>query len=611
MADDSNPVLNPVFSRPHYPRAIHSLVMLCLCVVLSSLLAAALLPRGYALAAYGDLIQVALVGAAAGIALWNSVRTKTHVRVFWMLTFVGMTLWTMSNTVWAVYELWLGRPVPDVALIDVLLFVKIVPLTLAVAIGVDRKQDSSLRAFGLLDFSILITYCFYLYAFGVYAYRLLPGAMSIYNFRFNLACASGNQVFLVVAALATVRSKGYWNGIYRMYFLGAACYCLGSLLSNVAIDEGRYYSGSIFDAPLVASLAAFLCGQLLGRNVELNGSDRRDSASQDLASPRSVFLSSHLAMLVVLSTPVIGFWLLSSPLAPPELRSFRLVITLLTILLLILQLSIKQDLLAAGLIGTWKRLSETYVSINRFQTHLTQSEKLEALGKVVAEVANQIKVCMSVILEISSRLISRPDGEARIQSMAGKIGQYAQRTDVLVENMLRFAQETPLQLAPLDVKALVESALHLSRVAKLPKVQVEVVQEGEVPLVRGDSSQLLHVFLQLISNTTDALEECGGGSFSVTIRPVDRQIILEFADSGPGIKEPQRVFEPFYTTKPVGKGTGLGLSTCYGIIQQHEGEITCRNGAEGGAIFSIALPVAPVALQKTEKAGEMISEGAL
>ena len=77
---------------------------------------------------------------------------------------------------------------------------------------------------------------------------------------------------------------------------------------------------------------------------------------------------------------------------------------------------------------------------------------------------------------------------------------------------------------------------------------------------------------------------------------------LEFADSGSGLKEPQRVFEPFYTTKPVGKGTGLGLSTCYGIIQQHDGEISCRNQPEGGAVFTVRIPFAterPAGMQVT------------
>jgi len=207
-------------------------------------------------------------------------------------------------------------------------------------------------------------------------------------------------------------------------------------------------------------------------------------------------------------------------------------------------------------------------------------------------------------------LTSRPDVDSRIQNMAGKIGQYAQRTDVLVDNMLHFAQETPLRLAPLDVKPILESALHLSRIAKVSQVRVEVRQEGECPLVQGDSSQLLLVFLQLISNAIDALQESGGGTFDITLRPSGSQLLLEFADSGPGLKEPQRVFEPFYTTKPVGKGTGLGLSTCYGIIQQHEGEISCRNRPEGGAIFTILLPLASQSpAENTAEAASLLAEG--
>ena len=92
----------------------------------------------------------------------------------------------------------------------------------------------------------------------------------------------------------------------------------------------------------------------------------------------------------------------------------------------------------------------------------------------------------------------------------------------------------------------------------------------------------------------DALEEAGGGTFDIKLRSSGSQLLIEFADSGPGLKEPQRVFEPFYTTKQVGKGTGLGLSTCYGIIQQHDGDISCRNRPEGGAIFTVRNPLCSV-----------------
>ena len=73
------------------------------------------------------------------------------------------------------------------------------------------------------------------------------------------------------------------------------------------------------------------------------------------------------------------------------------------------------------------------------------------------------------------------------------------------------------------------------------------------------------------------------------------EIVLKFSDSGPGIRDPQRVFDPFYTTKPVGKGTGLGLSAVYGVVQDHGGQITCQNQPQGGAQFLIRLPAIPEA----------------
>jgi signal transduction histidine kinase len=611
MANGTNFTLVQAASQPQFPRALRLGLLLTLAVVAASLLAAVFLPPGFALAAFGDTVQVGLVAAVTFFSLQNFLRSHSRVRIFWFLIFTGSLLWTVSSVIWSLYEIWFARPVPDAPVVDVLLFVKIVPLTAAVAIAPDRNQNSRFRAIGLLDVLILMLYALYLFAFCVFAYRLLPAAIGTYDFYFNLSDTIGNQIFTIVTGVALFRSQGQWRGVYRILFFAAACYCVASLVSNPAIDVGRYYTGSLYDLPLIASLAAFLCVTLAGRTVE---QDQPPVAAFDIfhAPPRpSIFDFSNLAMLVALSTPVIGFWLLSSTSAPPQLRPFRLGITLLAIFLLTLLLSIKQDLLTIGRIRSLRRLSETYGTIDRFKTHLTQSEKLAALGELVAQVATQIKGSMASILEASSRLTSRPDTESRIQSMAGKIGQYALRTDVLVDNMLHFARETPLQLAPLDVKPLIESALHLSRIAKSPNVRVDLIQQGDCLLVRGDSNQLMHVFLQLISNAADALQEVGGGTFDVTIHSAGAQLVLEFADSGPGLREPQRVFEPFYTTKPVGKGTGLGLSTCYGIIQQHQGEISCRNRPLGGAIFTVLLPLAsePVRVNAKEP-NTLLLEGA-
>ena len=90
----------------------------------------------------------------------------------------------------------------------------------------------------------------------------------------------------------------------------------------------------------------------------------------------------------------------------------------------------------------------------------------------------------------------------------------------------------------------------------------------------------------------DALEQTKGGTLWVSVQRAHEEIVLEFADSGPGMQEPKRVFDPFYTTKEIGKGTGLGLSATYGVVQDHQGQITCHNRPEGGAAFVLRFPIA-------------------
>ncbi len=232
---------------------------------------------------------------------------------------------------------------------------------------------------------------------------------------------------------------------------------------------GRYYSGSLFDVPLTVSIAGLVAFTWVGRDFVEHTSLQTDAFEQSIEpTSRFSFVSSHLAMLVTLSTPAIGLWLITSEAHIPQVFSFRLTITLLTIFFLILLLSLKQHLLTQTLVGSLQNLSRPTPASASFTDQLTQSEKLASLGASVAQVANQIKRAMTIIRERSQLITVRPDSESRIQSMAGKIGQYAHRTDALVENMLRFAQETSLQLAPLEIKPLLESTLQLGRTSKLP-----------------------------------------------------------------------------------------------------------------------------------------------
>jgi len=167
----------------------------------------------------------------------------------------------------------------------------------------------------------------------------------------------------------------------------------------------------------------------------------------------------------------------------------------------------------------------------------------------------------------------------------------------VVQNLLSFARQRKPEKQQFDVvKVLEESLLLRDYDMKVGNVKLEREIDPDIPAVSGDPHQLEQVFLNIVNNAVDAMIEEGKEGperrLKVSVSAKDNRITILFQDSGPGIKEPNRIFEPFYTTKGVGKGTGLGLSICYGIVKEHGGEISARNADAGGAIIEVKLPSA-------------------
>jgi two-component system NtrC family sensor kinase len=132
-------------------------------------------------------------------------------------------------------------------------------------------------------------------------------------------------------------------------------------------------------------------------------------------------------------------------------------------------------------------------------------------------------------------------------------------------------------------------------------IDYKIELEPSLPMVWGDPSQLMDVCFHVLGNAADALKDTRGGSIVIRTRAQNGLVRIEVVDDGPGMLEPRRVFDPFYTTKAVGQGTGLGLSVCYGIIRNHQGEIHAENLEGGGARFVIQLPAAPAAITSRKK----------
>jgi two-component system NtrC family sensor kinase len=227
------------------------------------------------------------------------------------------------------------------------------------------------------------------------------------------------------------------------------------------------------------------------------------------------------------------------------------------------------------------------------QSHLVQREKLASLGQLVAGAAHEIDHPLTAIMGYSEKLWSNERLTSEQDALVRKIVNQSQRTRELVSNLLSFAQQGSGEKTMVDLCTLLQRSVQMRGLQRHDqKVRIETSIEPHLPRVWGDGHQLFQAFVQIVENALDALEEAGGGLLQVSAHIQEEEVVVQFSDSGPGIKEPHRVFDPFYTTKPIGKGIGLGLSAVYGVVQDHQGQITCQNKPEGGAVFVLRLPVA-------------------
>ncbi|HWX37895.1 MAG TPA: PAS domain S-box protein [Candidatus Sulfotelmatobacter sp.] len=234
------------------------------------------------------------------------------------------------------------------------------------------------------------------------------------------------------------------------------------------------------------------------------------------------------------------------------------------------------------------------------QAKLAHAEKMAGLGQLVSGVAHEVNNPLSGIVGFTDLLLENPELPAFARENLGIILQEAERTRLIVQNMLRFAREMPPQRELVEINAVLRQTIKLRSYGAANR-NVEIVERltGNPPIVVADPHQLEQVFLNILNNAFDAIEQSGRpGRIEVETRSTAEYAEIHFRDNGPGISNPDRIFEPFFTTKPVGKGTGLGLSICYGIIQAHDGEILCRNNSSSeGCTFVVRLPAAAISSQ--------------
>jgi two-component system NtrC family sensor kinase len=243
------------------------------------------------------------------------------------------------------------------------------------------------------------------------------------------------------------------------------------------------------------------------------------------------------------------------------------------------------------------------------QAKLAHSEKMATIGRLVSGVAHEVNNPLAAILGFTDLLLENPEVPLSARDDLQIILQETQRTKDIVQDLLSFARQRPVQREPVQVNSVLRQMIKL-RSYDFASHGVEVLEDFEETLAPalGDSQQLQQVFLNILNNAYDAVQEAGQrGRIRIHTRRRTDMIEVAISDNGMGIADPQRIFDPFYTTKQVGKGTGLGLSICYGIVRAHGGEIQCwSNEGEAGSTFVVRIPVATegaLAAAATKEAG--------
>ena len=542
---------------------------------------------GFTLTAIADVTQLFLFILTTVVMVLNAARGRGPIRLFWSLMAIGCSMWLLNQLGWTMYEVVLRRHLPDPFVGDIILFLHVVPMMAAVAVRPHRALEQHKPYFSTLNFLMLLVWWVFLYAFIIFPDEYVVLSTSVYSPNYDLLYALENMAFLAALGVLASSTRGAWKKIYWNLFLATALYSVISELINAAIARGNYHTGSIYDIGFVASICWFIWAGVVA--LELNPA----CEPAPLGERRWTTLAPRFAMLAILSLPVLGYWAWFSDSSPPRLRQFRILVTLAAMLVQGCLVFIRQYLLDRELVRLLDESRQSLENLQRVQAQLVQREKLASLGQLVAGAAHEINNPLTAILGYSDLMAANTALEPAQVSMAQKIGQQARRTRELVSGLLHFAQQSPGNKAELDMGSLLRRALQMQMLLlERKKIKLETNIDPTLPPICGSASQLFQCCLEIIGNAMDALDEVGGGVFTVNARSETDEIIIEFADSGPGIRDPKRVFDPFYTTKPVGKGTGLGLSATYGVVQDHRGQISCHNRPEGGAVFVLRFPAA-------------------
>ena len=337
-------------------------------VVCVHVLLSFLAPHGFALTAFGDILQNLILLCATVAVLANVRAASPKIRLFWALMGLGLAMWLASQLMWTYLEVYLRHEAPNPFVGDVILFLHIVPMMAAVALQPHVQQDSRTFRVGTLDFALLFTWWLFLYFFVVIPWQYVYPVEVVYGRSFDLLYVGEELVLAAILMMVWRRSRGAWRSLYFHLFVATLLYCVASLMASEAIDLHLYYTGSLFDVPLVAGMVWFVRIGFLPREIMTQDS------SEEVPSRGHEIWQARLAMSAVFITPLMMAWAQFGGEAPQRVRAYRMLLTVGVMLLMGALAFFRQHLLDQELLSLLRSSRHNLDEMCRLKDELENKE---------------------------------------------------------------------------------------------------------------------------------------------------------------------------------------------------------------------------------------------
>lgn len=397
------------------------------------------IPRRFLLTAYGDTAQCLLLLLLLTAFLRNTKASEAGTRLFWALMALAAGLWLCAQALWTYFEVILRHNVPNPFVGDVLFFLHLVPIMGALAVRPDREEQLVVHP-GKLDFILMLVWWLYLYCFIVIPWQYVKFDSSNYGISFDLAYSLEHLVVVVAAAAVWNQSKGAWRKIFG-HLLGASIlYSLASTAIGLAINAGKYFTGSWYDLPLLGAMAWFAWSAILAHRLMPLSVPRKTDAT------RKSWISTA-AMLTLPSLPVMAAWSMLWSSAPGPVKNFRLLLTLSTIVVMGVLVWIKQFLLDKELARVHQELREdsltdllTGARNRRFLTSTIETDVRQAIRAYFPHATAGAKRNRDLIFyvvdadsfkDVNDRY-GHDVGDKLLVEMAGRISSAIRHSDALI-----------------------------------------------------------------------------------------------------------------------------------------------------------------------------------